>query len=166
MPLHELAEMREDDEMPEGMRAVVDDQIERASTEAALDFLRAPEQGLDDLVLEDALDQESGITAVEGGDGAWLDYRDPGMEAPITAVEDGDGGVLEYAAGPARAITGVDEIDDVAVTPDLADEIARPSEAAMAVQDAVQAEASAGAGVTVDTGGMEPSGGIHPGVDR
>lgn len=220
VPLHELAQMREHDEMPEEMRAAVDERIDRASTQAARDFLHAAEQGRD----EDGVDQESGITGVESGDGEWLDYRDPEMEAPITAVDDGEGGVLQYAAEPASAITGVDDtgprreagqeraewdraqsdvhardvhdttpedvmekyglgpelpdtaqpvgdrvdveaIDDIAVTPELADEVARPSETTMAAQDAVQAEAaSTGAEMSAEPGGLELSGGIQPGV--
>jgi hypothetical protein len=48
------------------------------------------------------------------------------------------------------------EIDDTVMTPDLADEVALPSEEAMTAQDAAQAEASTGAEVAAEPGGWRP----------
>jgi hypothetical protein len=57
----------------------------------------------------------------------------------------------------------VDEIDDTVLTPGLADEVALPSEDAMAVQDARQAETSTAAEMAAEPAGMEPAGrGMEP----
>jgi hypothetical protein len=151
MPLREVAQIREHEGMPDELRAAVDERIGRASTVAVRDFLRAS---------EDAVDQESGITGVEGGDGDWLAYRDPEMETPIAAVDDGEGGMLQYADRPTPEV-----IVDTAVTRELADEVVRPSETAMAAH-AIQAGASIGVEMAAEPGGFEPSGGIEPGVRR
>jgi hypothetical protein len=179
MPLHQLAEIREHEVVPDEVRAAVDERIDRASTEAVRDFHEAVRDFL--RAAEDGVDEESGITAVEGGDGGWLAYQDPEMEAPITAVDDGQGSMLEYTgqqqgtgesleaergaeADPAG--NALEEIDDTVLTPELADEVALPSETAMAAQDAIQAEAFTGAEMVAEPGGVEPSGGIEPGVGR
>ena len=210
MPLREVAQIGEHEEIADELRAAVDERIERGSTEAVRDWLRAP---------EDAVDEESGITAVEGGHGDWLEYGDSRMETPITAVEDGEGGMLEYAEAPGRdhgvepaeeevrtaelgraadtpVVMSPEQRDDIlaarrdaadreldaqsrrgiveekeavvdtAVRREPADEVARPWETAMADQDAIQAEASTGAEMAAEPGGLELPGGIEPGVGR
>jgi hypothetical protein len=53
-------------------------------------------------------------------------------------------------------------IDDTALTPGLADEVALPSEEAMAAQDASQAQASTAAEMAAEPTRMQPAGGMQP----
>jgi hypothetical protein len=101
-----------------------------------------------------------GQLAVQARDEREMDT--PADDDILAARRDAAG--RELAAQSPRGIE--EEIVDTAVTRELADEVARPSETAMAAQEVVQAETSTGAEMAAEPGGLERSGGIEPGVAR
>jgi hypothetical protein len=80
------------------------------------------------------------------------------QDATSAEVEETESEAERVVADARPATDAPEAMDDTALRPALVDEIAEPSEEAMAAQDAMQAEASTGAEMTAEPGGLEPSG--------
>lgn len=90
-------------------------------------------------------------------------YVDEGAQAATSAEAEQTEIEPEQVVAEAKpAGAALEPIDDTALAPGLVDEIAEPSDEAMAAQDAMQVKAPTGAEMAAQPGALEPSGSMEP----
>jgi hypothetical protein len=101
------------------------------------------------------------VGSAEQGEQA-LQQADEGARASTSAEAEETEIEAECVVAERGTVTvSMEPIDDTAMTPGLADEIAEPSQEAMVAQDKLQAEASTGAEMAAEPSGSQPSGSIE-----